>query len=122
VDELEEADAVITLRSYYRKRPKPIADAERYGIPIYVIRSNTISKMEDCLTSIFGIEAEDSFAMAMREAKDAISRVLSGIRSVELSPQNAYIRRLQHQMASEANLSSKSYGKEPRRRVRIFRG
>ena len=39
---------------------------------------------------------------------------------VELSPQNAYIRRLQHQMAERANLVSRSRGREPFRRVRLY--
>ena len=47
--------------------------------------------------------------------------VLNGTSSVDLPPASAYIRRLQHEMARKANLISHSYGKEPRRRVRIFR-
>jgi predicted RNA-binding protein Jag len=47
--------------------------------------------------------------------------VLNGMPSVDLTPASAYIRRLQHEMARQANLVSHSYGKEPRRRVRIFR-
>ena len=39
----------------------------------------------------------------------------------ELPPANAYIRRLQHQMATRYNLISRSRGKEPNRRVKIFR-
>ena len=39
---------------------------------------------------------------------------------VELAPQNAYIRRLQHQMAERANLVSRSRGREPYRRVRLY--
>jgi predicted RNA-binding protein Jag len=57
----------------------------------------------------------------MRETQEAIEKVTAGTKSVNLSPQNAYIRRRQHQMARQANLVSHSYGKEPRRRVRIFR-
>jgi predicted RNA-binding protein Jag len=38
---------------------------------------------------------------------------------VELNPQNAYIRRLQHQLAEQHQLASSSIGAEPRRRVRI---
>ena len=41
--------------------------------------------------------------------------------AVELTPQNAYIRRLQHQMAQRYNLTSRSRGREPYRRVRIYR-
>jgi predicted RNA-binding protein Jag len=40
---------------------------------------------------------------------------------VDLTPASAYIRRLQHQQARQSNLLSQSYGKEPHRRVRIFR-
>ena len=57
----------------------------------------------------------------MRETQDAIRRVQAGTHSVDLSPQNAYIRRRQHEMARQAKLISHSYGKEPRRRVRIYR-
>ncbi len=123
VDDLKSADVVITLRNYYRKRPQPIADAESRGIPIYVLRSNTVSQMEGCLADIFGLSAEeaDPFAMAMREAQDAIQKVLAGAKMVELRPQSADVRRWQHQLAREANLISFSQGREPRRRVTILR-
>jgi predicted RNA-binding protein Jag len=58
---------------------------------------------------------------AMREAEEAIRRVLNGAKMVELSPQNAYIRRRQHQTARDARLISHSRGREPYRRVRILR-
>jgi len=123
VDDLEKAEVLITLKPYYRKRPRVIADVEERGIPIYVLRSNTIKQMETCLADIFGLETEevDPFGIAMRETQEAIEKVLGGTGSVNLSPQNAYIRRRQHQMARQANLVSHSYGKEPRRRVRIYR-
>ena len=67
-------------------------------------------------------EAElDPVSIALRETEEAIRRVQAGARSIDLSPQNAYIRRRQHQKVRQANLISHSYGKEPRRRVRIFR-
>ncbi len=123
VDDLEKAGVVITLKQYYRTRPRVIADAEEEGIPLYVLRSNTIKQMQSCLADIFGLEVEemDPFAVAMRETQEAIQKVLAGASSVNLSPQNAYIRRRQHQMARQANLISHSRGKEPRRKVRIYR-
>jgi predicted RNA-binding protein Jag len=39
---------------------------------------------------------------------------------VELSPQNAYLRKLQHRAAEAANLVSRSRGREPFRRVRVY--
>jgi stage III sporulation protein SpoIIIAA len=122
VDELRRANVVMTLKNYYRRHPQPISEAERCGVPVHVLRSNTISQMESCLADIFGLDVAemDPMTIAMREAEEAIHQVLSGERSVDLTPRNSYIRRLQHEMAREANLVSHSYGKDPRRHVRIF--
>ncbi|MFP3853794.1 MAG: R3H domain-containing nucleic acid-binding protein [Anaerolineales bacterium] len=124
VDNLDDADAMVTLRSYYRRRLKVIGDAEAKRIPIYVLRSNTTHQMESFLTDLFNLHAaseDPSLQEAMSETQDAIQAVLNGARSIDLSPASSYVRRLQHQMARQANLISHSYGKEPRRRVRIFR-
>jgi hypothetical protein len=123
VDDLGKAEVVITLKQYYRKRPRVIAEAEEGGIPLYVLRSNTTKQMQNCLVDIFGLKVEetDSFSIAMRETQEAIQKVLAGANSINLSPQNSYIRRHQHQMARQANLISHSHGKEPRRKVRIYR-
>jgi hypothetical protein len=122
VDELGRADAVITLKNYYRRRPQPLNEAERRGVPIYVLRANTVEQMESCLADIFGLDvaALDPMAIALRETEDAIRKVLSGQRSVDLSPRNSYVRRLQHEMVRQANLVSHSYGRDPRRHVRVF--
>jgi hypothetical protein len=120
--DLRNADAVITLKNYYRKKPAPIRDAEESGTPVYVLKSNNILQMEQVLASIYNLDVqEESHDLALREAEDAISQVLSDSQPVELSPQNAYIRRLQHQMADKYSLASKSMGKEPHRRVTIFK-
>ena len=57
----------------------------------------------------------------MNETQLAIHRILNGAPDVELSPQSAAIRSQQHQLVRAANLISHSYGREPYRRVRIFR-
>lgn len=121
-EDLRRADVVMTLKNYYRRRPQPIAEAERQGVPIHVLRSNTVSQMESCLADLYGLDVADMdpLAIALREAEAAINQVLSGQKSVDLSPRNSYIRRLQHEMARQANLVSHSYGKDPRRHVRIF--
>jgi stage III sporulation protein SpoIIIAA len=121
VDDLEDAEAVFTLKNYYRKRPHNISEAERKGIPIYVLRSNTVTQMESCLADIFGIpQGLDPLAVAAEETQRAIEKIMGGARSAELSPQNAYVRRYQHEMARQANLYSRSRGKEPNRRVRLY--
>jgi stage III sporulation protein SpoIIIAA len=125
VNDAGEADLLVTLRSYYRDRQRPIQDAEHRGIPIYVLRANTINQMQQFLGDVFDLaaepEEEPTTEPAMQETQAAINAVLNGERWVELPPATAYVRRLQHQMARQANLTSHSYGKDPRRRVRIFR-
>ncbi len=122
VDDLRQADVVMTLKNYYRRRPQPIGDAERRGVPIHVLRSNNINQMESSLADIFGLDVAemDPLAVALRETEDAIGQVLSGKKLVNLTPRNSYIRRLQHEMVRQANLVSHSYGRDPRRHVRIF--
>ena len=59
---------------------------------------------------------------ALAEAETAIEALNAGAESaVELAPQNAYIRRLQHQLAERFDLFSTSMGHDPHRRVRVFR-
>jgi len=121
VNDVGSADAVLTLKNYYRKRPPIVTDAERRGVPVYVLRSNTLVQMEGVLEDLFGVDgASDPMADALRETEAAIEQIHRGAHSVELSPQSAYIRRQQHEMARQANLFSRSLGKEPKRRVRIY--
>jgi hypothetical protein len=117
--ELDEADAVVTLRNYYRRKPSALRDAESGGIPIYVLKTNTIIQMENLLASLFDLEADPSEA-ALHETAEAIGLVQSSGNPMELAPQNAYVRRLQHQMAERNSLMSRSRGTEPNRRVELL--
>ncbi len=117
--EPDEADVAMTLRSEYRQKPPALRDVEDRGIPIYVLKANTIAQMQASLTSVFALEVDPREA-AFRETEEAIALVLKQQEAVELAPQNAYIRRLQHQMAERANLLSRSRGREPYRRVRLY--
>ena len=119
VREPDEADVVITLRNYYKQKPPALREAEERGLPMFVLKSNTLIQVESALTSIFALEVDPRDA-ALREVEDAIGLVHQQSQPVELSPQNAYIRRLQHQMAERANLVSQSRGREPYRRVRLY--
>ncbi len=125
VKEPGEADVLVTLRTYYRKRQRPIVDAEQRGMPVYVLRANTVSQMERFLSGLFdlpgGVEEPGDMDEQLGQTRQAIDAVLNGERWVELPPATSHIRRLQHQMVEESKLVSHSYGKEPNRRVRIFR-
>lgn len=123
VDNLKEAHVFVTTKQYYRKRPRVVTDAERRGVPLYVLRANTSAQLETFLKDLFELTEDESdpLTLAMGEAENAISRVLEGEQFVNLSPQNAFVRRYQHEAARKANLNSRSFGDDPYRSVRIYR-
>jgi stage III sporulation protein SpoIIIAA len=121
---VKDATLVMTSKSYYRRKPQPLHDAEALGISIYVLKNNRVSQMEQSLMNIFDVrQSDDPSNFAMKEAEEAISQMAQGRQQeIELSPQNSYIRMMQHQLAERFDLRSKSTGREPHRRVRIYHG
>jgi stage III sporulation protein SpoIIIAA len=130
-----QADAVITSRSYYRRQSERLRETEGERKPVYILRTNTVAQMQQCLARIFeqrqsaqqlagGVhigDADNPAMDALQEAEDAIHQLLTlGTGQMDLTPQNAYIRRLQHRVAERYNLESRSHGKEPNRRVQIY--
>jgi len=124
-DDAGDADLIVTIKNYYRRRPKVILDAERRGTPIYVLRANTISQIDSFLADAFHLEEQQDDAEALddalRETRDAIFQIMNGAPFIDLAPRPSTIRRRQHEMANRANLESDSYGEEPLRHVRISR-
>jgi hypothetical protein len=125
VKEPDEANVLVTLKTYYRDRQQMIVDAEQRGLPIYVLRSSTVGQMEQFLGELFNVKGEQAVSSDIdgvkEQTQEAIAAVLSGERWVDLPPGPSLVRRLEHEMARQAELISHSYGKEPRRHVRIFR-
>jgi len=123
VDDVRDADAVLTLRNYYRRKPPALREAEELNLPTYVLKNSTAYQIEQALLQFREGERSvrrDPLLDVWRETEEAVARVLQEGRPVELPPANSYIRRLQHQIASRYNLESQSAGKEPFRRVRIL--
>ena len=119
VRDAADADVVITLRNHYKQKAPALREAEDRGLPVFVLKSNTSVQIEACLTSLFALDTDPSEA-GMREVEEAIGLVRSQARPVELSPQSASVRRLQHLAVERANLVSVSSGREPYRRVRVY--
>jgi predicted RNA-binding protein Jag len=84
-----------------------------------------VAQVEQFLGDLYNISEQqhprDSMDSVREETQQAISAVLNGERWVDLPPGTSLVRRLQHELARNAELVSHSYGKEPRRHVRIFR-
>ncbi|HEX8996743.1 MAG TPA: R3H domain-containing nucleic acid-binding protein [Ktedonobacterales bacterium] len=135
------ADAVMALKTYYRRQSGRLEGSERK--PIYILRTNTVAQMQQCLARIFDLRSSEvappvrtmideerpdrsgervhPTMRAMRDTEDAIHQLLnSGQTQVELPPATAPVRRLQHRIADRYNLESRSFGKDPYRRVKIF--
>ncbi len=126
VENLREANLFVTSKNYYRRKPQKVRDAEVANLPIYVLKSNTPPQIKQMLQNIYPLASpgkRDSFQVALAEAEAAVEQVKNGDEgAVELSPQSAYIRRLQHLIAERNELTSRSEGKDPNRRVRIYKG
>jgi stage III sporulation protein SpoIIIAA len=125
---LDEANALVTLRSYYRDHQATIVEAEQRGMPIYVLRANSVSQIDQFIADMFNLQGDVLRSYDASPSDDirnqmqsAISAVLNGERYVDMPPAGPAVRRIQHEMARAAELVSHSYGKEPRRYVRIFR-
>ena len=122
VDNLGRADVLLTTKQFFRKRPKLLKSAEETGKSIFVLRKNTLPQIREFLMDLSRDKGwEDPAIRAVREAEDAVEQLRRGEVAVSLSPQLAYIRRLQHQIAQELSLNSASNGREPYRRVTISR-
>jgi stage III sporulation protein SpoIIIAA len=124
VNNLNDANLFVTSKSYYRRRPQKVRDAEAANLPTYVLRSNTPHQLRQLLSELYPLESVDKTSplkLALSEAEEAVARVKNGQGAVELSPQSAYIRRLQHIIAERNKLSSQSTGQEPNRRVKIYK-
>lgn len=132
VKTIEDADAILALRSYARAGAKIFSLAEAKGIPVYVVKSNNMPQIQKALreslhldTDIYnsgdgGSDIVDETEIALEETRQAITQVMNRQEPIELAPRKAYIRRLQHQLVERFNLSSRSIGDEPMRRLRIL--
>ena len=125
VNNLNEASLLVTSKRYYHRKPQKIRDAEMANLPVYVLRSQTPAQIRQMLNTIYPVAPTSSkpgpLGLALSEAEEAISQVREGKEAIELEPQSAYIRRLQHLIAERNDLSSTSLGQEPERRVRIYK-
>src|ERR671934_1222783 len=117
---IEDADLILTLKNYYRRKDSPLREAETDGIPIQVLKSNTITQIKNALSRMYQLDTPDPTESALQETLEGISRAKATNSMVELSPQNAYVRRLQHQLVERHELTARSTGKEPNRRLRIY--
>jgi len=121
VNHVHEADVVLTVKAQERRQPQRLRDAQERGVRLAVVRSNTVKQMEAFLRKEFGLaDFPEGSEVALQEVEDAVDSVLEVGRPVELSPQDSYVRRLQHELVERAGLVSESKGREPFRRIVVY--
>jgi len=125
VSDISSADLLLTTKSYYKRKTQTLRAAEHEGKPVYVLRKNTLTQIEQFIKSISRNQGQGqggrSAGVAIQEAEEAAARIGRGENRIDLNPQGAYVRHLQHQIADNYGLSSASFGREPGRRVVIYR-
>lgn len=119
--DLRDANVLLTLKAHESRNVGVIDEARKRGLPIHVIKSNTFAQIAGVIREIFSMAPSNQEEEALDEAKEAAEKVLETGEPQELKAQSSFIRRLQHQLVEQMDLSSESVGTEPYRRLRIFK-
>ena len=135
--DLDEADAVVALRSQIKHHSKLRNIAKDRHLPIYTVKSNTIPQVTRIFRQILNLDdpnipeptdlrlfskaGSDDEIEALEEARLAVEQiVIPQGQPVELLPRSAKVRKMQHELIEHYRLQSDSFGDEPNRRLRIY--
>jgi stage III sporulation protein SpoIIIAA len=125
-DQPIQADVILSLKAQRRRPPRRLQEALDDGVEFFSIRSDTLTQIKVFLRNYFrdSLPRQDEHRrdhrFATQEAEDAVIRVQRNVEPTELSPQNPYVRRLQHQLIHGHGLHSESRGRAPFRRVVVL--
>ncbi|MEA5447773.1 R3H domain-containing nucleic acid-binding protein [Leptolyngbya sp. CCNP1308] len=133
--DLDNADAVLALRSHAKAQAKLKHMAQGRHIPVHLVKSNSIPQITRALQRLLDMDDDpaaidlglfshsggDDELEALEEARLAVEQiVIPKGQPVELLPRSAHIRKMQHELAEHYRLKSLSCGEEPNRRLRIY--
>lgn len=121
-NDITQADAVMAIRTTHQNKPKKLRELAGKPINTVVVKSNTFAQIAAALEDIVrGVsDTRDFEAEAMDEVLQAIEAVMQSGRPVDLTPQPAPVRKMQHQVAEARRLASESVGEDPNRRIRVL--
>jgi stage III sporulation protein SpoIIIAA len=118
---VEDADLILALKSHERRAPPRLREAQAQGVPVHVLKSNTIAQMESFVRQLFGLKSRTGGEEeALREVEEAAEAVVDEGRPWELQPRHQHLRRLQHAAATRMGMAAESKGDEPYRRVVLY--
>lgn len=135
--DIDNADAVLALRSHVKNHSKLRQIAKARQVPIHTIKASTIPQVAHGLRRMLNMDdpavpdasdlrlftqnGSDDEIEALEEARLAVEQiVIPKGQPVELLPRSADVRRMQHELVEHYHLKSRSFGEEPNRRLRIY--
>jgi len=134
VSSVEEADVVLALRHHLGLQPQLRRSAQQAGVPILVIKADTLPQVQRGLERLLQrrapesnsagmaslVDGDDDLA-ALEECRLAVEqRVLAQGQPVELLPRSERVRRLQAELAGRYQLATAEFGQGRQQRLRIF--
>lgn len=127
---IDDADIVIAHKNFAKGGAKILSTANDYRLQIFFIKTNSMAQIQKVLKDALQISQTsetlqgyyDDAERALDEAKAAINKILAGAEHIELTPQNQQIRKLQHELVEQHNLTSKSVGEGAQRHLKIVGG
>lgn len=127
---IDDADIVIAHKNFAKGGARILSTANDYRLQIFYIKTNSMAQIQKVLKEALDITETsetlfgyyDDAERALDEAKAAINKILAGAEHVELKPQNQHIRKLQHELVEQHNMTSKSVGEGSQRHLKIIGG
>ena len=134
VEDLMQADVVLSVRQGLGRQPELRRQARDAGVPILVIKSDTLPQVERALERLLmrrdsgvshrdAADSGDQFdaSAALEECRLAVEQVVvpQG-RPVELLPRSEDVRQMQADLVTRYRLRSDVYGSSGQRRLRVF--
>ena len=134
VEDLMQADVVLSVRQGLGRQPELRRQARDAGVPILVIKSDTLPQVERALERLLmrrdsgvshrdAADSGDQFdaSAALEECRLAVEQVVvpQG-RPVELLPRSEDVRQMQADLVTRYRLRSYVYGSSGQRRLRVF--
>ncbi len=136
--DMDNADAVLALRSHVKNHSKLRQIAKARQVPIHTVKSSSIPQIARGLRRMLDMDDpsspeatnldlylnrgdSDDEIEALEEARLAVEQiVIPKGQPVELLPRTASVRKMQHELVEHYHLKSRSFGEEPNRRLRIY--
>ncbi|MEC4982550.1 MAG: R3H domain-containing nucleic acid-binding protein [Oscillatoria sp. PMC 1068.18] len=135
--DLENADAILALRSHIKHQSKLKQMAKNRQLPIHAVKSGNTAQITRALRRLLNMDdprtpeavdlrlftetGKDDEIEALEEARLAVEEiVIPNGQPVELLPRSAKVRKMQHELVEHYRLKSDSFGEEPNRRLRIY--